>query len=96
MSMKQAYVQNVQTRLNQWDAEVEKLMIRADQAEADARQKYEEQIDDIRQRQADAQAQLDDMRKASEDAWEDMKQGVEDAWGRLEKAVKDASSRFAA
>lgn len=94
MSMKQAYIHNIQNRLNQWDADVEKLMAEADKTGADARIRYQKQIDEIKERQAEAQSRLDDMRKSSEDAWQDMKQGVEDAWDRLGKAVKDATTRF--
>ena len=37
MSMKQAYIDKIQARLNEWDAEIEKLTAQADEAGADAR-----------------------------------------------------------
>lgn len=96
MSMKQAYVHNIQTRLNQWDADVEKLMAEAYKTGADVRISYQKQIDEVKECRGEAQSRLDDMRKSSEGAWEDMKQGVEDAWDRLGKAVKDATTGFSA
>lgn len=96
MNMKQAYVEKVQARLNEWDAEIEKLKARADKAEADAKIAYLEQIETLREEQREAQSKLDDLRAAGDDAWEDMKAGVQNAWASLEKAAKDASSRFAA
>lgn len=96
MSMKQAYVHNIQTRLNQWDADVEKLMAEADKTGVNAGIRHQEQFDEIKERQAVAQSRLDEMGKSSEGAWEDMKQGVEDAWDRLGKTVKDATTRFSA
>lgn len=96
MSMKQAYVEKVQARLNEWDSEIEQLKARADEAEADAKIKYYEQIETLREQQQKAQSKLDDLRASGEDAWEDMKAGVQSAWDSLEKAAKDAKSRFAA
>lgn len=96
MNMKQAYIDKIQARLNEWDAEIEKLTAQADEASADARIRYEKQVSELKERQKEAQLKLDDMRQAGEDAWDDMRAGVEDAWKRLEKGVRDATSRFAA
>jgi chromosome segregation ATPase len=96
MSMKQAYVEKVQARLNEWDAEIEKLKARADEAEADAKISYHKQIETLREEQRQAQAKLDELRAAGDDAWEYMKAGVQNAWDSLEQAAKDARSRFAA
>lgn len=96
MSMKQAYVEKIQARLNEWDAEIEKLKAHADEAGADAKIKYYEHIENLREEQRDAQAKLDELRASSDDAWEDMKAGVESAWNSLEKAAKDVTSRFTA
>ena len=96
MSMKQAYVEKIQAGLNEWDTEIEKLKARTDEAGADAKIKYHEQTEKLREEQHDAQAKLDELRASSDDAWEDMKAGVESAWDSLEKAAKDATSRFAA
>jgi len=96
MSMKQAYVDKVQARLNEWDTEIEKLKARAEEAGADTKIMYYKQIETLRDEQREAQVKLDDLRAASNDAWQDMKAGVQHAWDSLERAAKDASSRFAA
>lgn len=96
MSMKQAYVKKVQARLNEWDVDIEKLKARAEEAEADAKITFHQQIGALREEQREAQAKLDELRASGDDAWEDMKAGVQNAWDSLEKAAKDAMSRFAA
>lgn len=96
MRMKQAHIGKIRARLNEWDAEIEKLTSQADEAGADARIRYQKQVSELKERQKEAQLKLDDMRKSGEDAWEDMKAGVENAWMSMEKAVKDATSRFSA
>ena len=94
MSMKHAYQQKLQARMDAWNAEISKLKAKADAAEADAQLEYYKQIEELRQEQQAAQAKLDELREAGEDAWEDLKAGVENAWSSLGEAVKTAASRF--
>lgn len=73
MSMKKAYEEKLQAQLDEWNAEIEKLKAKADKAEADAKIEYYEQIEKLREQQQEAQAKLNELRRAGEDAWEDLK-----------------------
>ncbi len=94
MTMKDAYVQKIQARLNAWDSEIEGLRAKAIEANADARIAIEEQIVAVEQQQREAQQKLDELRQSNEDAWGDLKAGAESAWMSLEKAVESAAKRF--
>ena len=94
MSMKQAYVQKLQAQMNDWNAEISKLKAKAEGAEADAQLEYYKQIEELREQQQDAQAKLNELREAGEDAWEDLKAGIDNAWSSPAEAVKTAASRF--
>lgn len=94
MSAKQAYEQKLEAKLNEWKAEIDKLKAKADGAEADSRLRYEKEIDDLKKRQAEARKKLEELRKASDDAWEDMKAGIDSAWSSLGDAIGKATSRF--
>ncbi|MEZ5792833.1 MAG: hypothetical protein R3D34_19260 [Nitratireductor sp.] len=96
MTSKEAYVEKIQARLNQWDSEIENLKAKAAEAGADARIKYEKQVAELQEKQKDAQGKLDELRSSGGDAWQDLKVGVESAWTSLESATKKAISRFAA
>lgn len=96
MSIKNAYIEKLQARLNEMDAEIESLKSQASVAKADAKIEYEKQIKELQDTQAQAQEKLDEMRNASDDAWQDMKFGVERAWEEFEHATKRAIDRFAA
>lgn len=78
------------------DAEIESLKADAQNAKADAKIEYENQLKELQDAQATAQAKVDELRNASEDAWSDMKNGVESAWEEFEQATKKATTRFAA
>ncbi len=84
----------LQAKLDEWSAEISKLKAKAEGAGADAELKYNDQIDELKSRQAAASQKLDELRSSSDDAWQDLKAGVENAWSNLEKSVRSAQSRF--
>ncbi len=94
MSMKEACEKKLQSQLDQWSAEIDKLKAKADAAEADAQLKYYKQIEELRSMQAAANEKLDQLKEAGDDAWEDLKAGIDSAWDSLSGAIKSAASRF--
>jgi len=94
MSMKEAYEKKLQSQLDQWNAEIDKLKAKADAAEADAQLKYYKQIEELRSMQAAANEKLDQLKEAGDDAWEDLKAGIDSALDSLSGAIKSAASRF--
>lgn len=94
MNKKQAYEDQLKAQLEEWDAKINLLKAKAATAESEARVRYFEILDDLKNKQGDAKSKLQELRKASDAAWEEMKEGVETAWSRLGEAVKSASSHF--
>lgn len=54
-------------------AEIEKLEARMKQAKADAKVKYKDEIDELKQKKAEMQGILDQVENAVEDKWEEVK-----------------------
>lgn len=94
MGMKESYEQKLRAQLNVWDAEIDKLKAKAEQAEADAQLEYYKEIEELRTMQETAHKKLDELKEAGDDAWEDLKAGADDALGSLAGALKSATSRF--
>jgi len=94
MSMKEAYEKKLQSQLDEWNAEIDKLKAKADSAEADAQLEYYKQIEELRSMQDAAGKKLDELKEAGDDAWEDLKAGIDSAWDSLSSSVKSAVSRF--
>lgn len=94
MSTKEAYQEKLQSKLDEWGAQIDKLKAKADQADADAKLEYHKQIDSLRSKKEKASEKLNELKQAGEDAWEDMKAGIESAWDSLGDAVESATSRF--
>ncbi len=94
MSMKEAYEKKLQAKLDEWDAEIDKLKAKADAAEADAQLDYHKQIQELQSMQAAANQKLDELKNAGDDAWEDLKIGIDSALDSLSSSIKLAASRF--
>ena len=89
-----AYVQKIKAKLDEWNAEIDRLEAQARQKEADAQTRLQEQIDQVKAKRRAAEEKLDDVRQAGGDAWEDLKSGVELAAEAVGDALRSARSRF--
>ncbi|HVB38015.1 MAG TPA: hypothetical protein VND92_05725 [Vicinamibacterales bacterium] len=89
-----AYVEKIKARLDEWNGEIDRLQARADAAKADLQVTYTQQIDMLRRRQRDAEAKLKQLREAADDAWAELKPGLEDAWKTFREAMAKTDSEL--
>ena len=94
MSKKDEYFKMMESQIEKWDAEVDKLRARSAKMSADARAKYDEQIKVMRSNRDAAHKKLQEMRTASESAWQNMQTGMDAAWASMKNALEKASSQF--
>jgi predicted nucleic acid-binding Zn-ribbon protein len=94
MNDKDAYVQKLHQKLDEWNAEIDKLKAKADRAEAESRVKYLKKIEDLEEKHITAEKKLAELREAGEGAWQDLKSGLQNAWDAMEEALTSARSRF--
>ena len=88
------YVEKMKAKLDEWNAEIDKLEAKARQAKADARVGYREQVDALKKKKATLSERVDDLRQSGEGAWKDIKTGIELAADSLSEALRSAQSRF--
>ena len=94
MNSKEAYAQKLRAQIDIWEAEMSKLEARASKLEGDARIALQQQVKDLRANMEKVSNQMDELRRASDDAWQDIKGGIDGAWRNLENAVRSAVSRY--
>jgi hypothetical protein len=78
----------IETRLRQLGAKLDRLVAKADEVGGDANTDYRRRIDHVRDKQALVQSRLDAYRAANGQKWESFKGAVETAWGELAAAYK--------
>jgi len=91
---KDAFVQKVKAKVDEWNAEIDRLSARADQAEADARIEYHDEIKRLKQYRDDAEHKLKQIQEAGQEAWEDLRSGAEMAYDAMSEAINSARKRF--
>jgi hypothetical protein len=78
----------IETRLRQLGAKLDRLVAKADEVVTDATVDYRRRIDHVRDKQALVQSRLDAYKAANGQKWESFKGGVETAWRELADAYK--------
>lgn len=87
---RERYVRKMESLLEQWGGEIEKLRGKADKLGAEARAKLQGQIDDLKVRQEAAGKTLHELRISGGEAWDDLKAGADAALGELKRGVEGA------
>ena len=88
--MRRDFQDGAQRRIDQLGVEIEKLRVKAKNAQADARPRLEKLGDDLEVRRKQLAADLRELGGKIETKWDEFKAKMEIALSDLERAVKDA------
>lgn len=88
------YVAKLKKQLDQWNADMAIWESKAKIAQADAKKRYERDLEELRAQREKALYNLRLLENASASAWSDMTQGAEEAWERMREAIAKARRHF--
>ena len=94
MINREAYVEKMKAKLDEWNASIARLEARAEGAGADMKEEINNEIGRIKKYRDEASSRIKDVQSAGDDAWEDFKTGIEKSWETLGEAFNSAMSRF--
>lgn len=77
MSNRDAYIAKIQLQLDELNASMNELELKAKEAKQEARDKFKTEMDKMREQSKLAVAKLAEMRSASEDSWKTLVEGME-------------------
>jgi len=89
-----AYIEDIKSKMDKWNAEINKFQAKAKKAKSTAQVQFTKEIDEIKAKRKVLEDKIADMQRAGETAWEDIKGGVDDAWKTLGDSIQTAKSRF--
>ena len=89
-----AYVQKMKAKIDEWNADIDKLTAKADQAEADAKIRYHQRLEELHAKRQVMEDKIADLQSAGESAWEELKQGVESSWQSWKESFTKAKTAF--
>ena len=94
MSSRDEYVRKMQAKLEEWNADIDKLAAKADEVSGELKNEYAEQITALKAKQAAAREKIEEMQKSGESAWHELKAGIDLAWTAIGESIDSAKSRF--
>ena len=94
MSLTQAHADKLDAQIREWKATLAQLRARADQASADARIRYHEEVNSLAQRLATLEQKWKEVQNSSAEAWQDVRSGLEAAWEDFRRSMEQAKTRF--
>ena len=93
-STRNEYIAKARENLNLLNARILELEAKAKEKKGEVRREMDAKLDGIRETKEQAQRQLQELKMASEPAWEDVKQGADQAYQTLSEAIERARKRF--
>jgi hypothetical protein len=94
VEIKDAYRQKMAAQLKEWDAQINLLEARVENAGADIQVKRAKAIHELRAKQRAASEKMKELGKASGEAWDQVKVTADKIWDELKTGIADAHSRF--
>jgi methyl-accepting chemotaxis protein len=94
MKTKDAYVEKLAAELNEWSAQIDLLAAKAENAKADAKLQYAQELEELRVKQREASEKMKELEEASDEAWENMKETADKVWEDLKTGITTASAKF--
>lgn len=94
MNNREQFIQKMKAQLDQWSIEIDKLTVRTETAQAEAKRTYQAQLDVLKRQREAAKLKLHELQSSSEDAWESVRESMDFTWESITKSIKDAMSHF--
>ena len=90
----QAFREETEARLAEYEKEMDQLQAAAERLEGDAKAKAEQQLTALRHKRDEVSGKLKDLGSSSGHAWEQLKSGIDAAMEDLGNAYKKAAAEF--
>ena len=91
---KNEYISKAKEKLDSIDARIVDFEAKANEKKGEVRQEFKAKLKDIKKSKEQMEHRIEELRLASDPAWQDLKHGAELAWNSLSDAVKKAGERL--
>ncbi|QXP83244.1 coiled coil domain-containing protein [Methylococcus sp. Mc7] len=94
MKTKDEYIESLASELKEWSAQIDLLAAKAENAAANVKLKYLEELDALRAKQHAAAEKMKELQDDSSDAWETVKETADRVWDDLRTGLANAVSKL--
>jgi uncharacterized protein YdcH (DUF465 family) len=89
-----AYVAKMKTKLDKWNAKIDRLEIEVRQARSAEKAESSNQVVSLRAKRTEVKDRIAALLHASDNTWKELRTGVESSWTVLDKAAHSAIANF--
>jgi len=94
MKTKDEYIESMASELKEWSAQIDTLTAKAENAAADVKLKYAEELDALRGKKQAAADKIKELEETSGDAWEEAKETANKVWDDLKTGITGTVAKF--
>ena len=94
MKTRDAYVTDLKTQLDRWNADMARWEAQARTAQAEMKKRYEKDLEALRAQREKALYQMKLLEGASSTAWAEITRGADEAWERMRASIDNARVNF--
>ena len=94
MDKRTEYVEKLSAQMVEWEAQIDRLKIKATSATPEANLEYSNEIAALEAKRDEAALKLQGISTAGDDEWEDLKTGTEQIWGDFTTMLSNAVKKI--
>lgn len=94
MNKRKAYEEKLAAQLQEWNAQITLIKAKAETAKANAKVEYHTTLEVLQHKRDTAQAKLQELKGAGDEAWEELKIGAEKAWAEIKTVFHEAVAKL--
>lgn len=91
---KDLYIQQLEAKLKEWNAKIEKHKAQMEQASIETKAHYRLTIKNLEEKVAEGQEKLSELKESNSNAWKEIKKGVDRAVDDIKHAFEKAKTKF--
>ena len=94
MMSREQTVENLKSKLDYWNSEMDTLEKRAESFEEERRKAAKQTLDELRKQRDEAKQAFEKLKSASDDAFDDVRAGTQKAWDAMTQSFDRAIKRY--
>lgn len=94
MADRDVYVQKLKSKLDEWNADIDRLEARAKGARDSVKADVQQFIGEVRERSTNVEKKLKELQQSMGDAWTELREGLDEAGEELGESIKKARNKL--
>ncbi len=91
---KETYQQKIQSQLDEWRSDIDRLREKAKTATAEKKLRYQENIDKLELKMDEGKSKLKDLKESGAEAWDAVKDGADSIWDTMKATFAEVKEKL--